>query len=153
LLTGLAGAVGAALISIPPVAAADEAVLPNVNVYPPISPVDFAVLEGVWYAFATPDGLTCVIQKDRNAYGCSGPIPGAPEGANLVSAVGGEEPAFATTAAPVFAIVGTPKPLAPQTRLSYRNISCAIDAAGATACVNSSSQHGFMLSPGGSFTA
>jgi len=154
MLTGLAGvAVGAALIAIPAVAGADEAVLPNINVYPPISPAEFSVLDGAWYAFGTPDGLTCVLDKSRNAYGCSGPIPSAPNGANLVSGVGGEEPGFANSAAPLFAVAGPVTPLPPQTRISYRNVSCAIDAGGATVCVNSATQHGFVLSPSGSFTA
>jgi hypothetical protein len=61
---------------------------PNINAYRPISPVDYAVMGGVWYAFVTPDGLTCVIDKGRFNYGCSGPIPAAPEVANLVSGHG-----------------------------------------------------------------
>jgi hypothetical protein len=153
LLTGLVGAVGAALIATSPVAGADDATLPNVNVYPSIAPTQFSVLDGAWYAFGTPDGLTCVIDKGRGAYGCSGPIPAAPEGANVVSGVGLDEPVFASAATPLFAVAGPVKPLPPQTRLSYRNVSCAIDAGGATACVNSASQHGFVLSPAGSFTA
>jgi hypothetical protein len=160
-LSGIVGAVGAGAYSLltsavliaSPVAGADDAALPNVNVYPSISPTEFSVLDGVWYAFGTPDGLTCVIDKSRNAYGCSGAIPAAPDGANLVSGVGAEEPAFANAAAPVFAVAGEVKQLPPQTRLSYRNVSCAIDAGGATVCVNSASQHGFVLSPAGSFTA
>lgn len=154
-LTGVAGlAVGVALIATPPVAGADDdAVLPNVNVYPSISPVEFSVMDGAWYAFATPDGLTCVLDKSRNGYGCSGPIPAAPSGANLVSGVGGEEPGFANSAVPLYAVAGPVKPLPPQTRISYRNVSCAIDASGATVCVNTAAQHGFVLSPAGSFTA
>jgi len=159
-MTGLA--VAAAALLIAPLARADDGPpnpiagntsLPNVNVYPPISPVDFSAMNGAWYAFGTPNGLTCVIDKSRNAYGCSGPIPAAPDGANLVSGVGLEEPAFANSAQPLFAVAGPVKQLPPQSRLSYRNVSCAIDAGGATVCVNSSSQHGFMLSPGGSFVS
>lgn len=153
MLAGVTGAVAALLFATLPNAAADEAVLPNVNVYPSISPTEFMVLDGAWYAFGTPDGLTCVIDKSRNAYGCSGPIPAAPNGANLVSGVGAEQPSFANATAPVFAVAGEVKQLPPETRLSYRNVSCAIDAGGATACVNSASQHGFVLSPAGSFTA
>jgi hypothetical protein len=160
IMTGLA--VAAAALLIAPVARADDGPrnpiagntnLPNVNVYSPVSPVDFSVRDGAWYAFGAPNGLTCVIDKSQNAYGCSGPIPAAPDGANLVSGVGLEEPAFANTAQPLFAVAGPVKQLAPQSRLSYRNVSCAIDAGGATVCVNSSSQHGFMLSPAGSFVA
>ncbi len=154
MLTGLTGAVGAALIATSPIAVADEKpALPNVNGFPPISPVEFAVMDGTWYAFGTPNGLTCVIDKSRNTYGCSGPIPAAPDGANLVSGAGPEEPAFANTAGPVFAAAGPVKPLPPQSRLSYRNIACAIDGGGATTCQDTASQHGFVLSPAGSFTA
>ena len=163
IVTGLIGVVGAAMsLLIAPVACADDGPpnpiaantsLPNVNVYPPISPVDFSVMDGAWYAFGTPNGLTCVIDKSRNSYGCSGPIPAAPDGANLVSGVGLEQPAFANSAQPLYAVAGPVKQLPPQSRLSYRNVSCAIDAGGATVFVNSSSQHGFMLSPAGSFAA
>ena len=154
-LTGLAGAAAAALIATAPAAWADDpappAPLPNVNVYPPISPAQFSVLDGAWYAFGTPDGLTCVIDKGRNGFGCNGALPAAPGGANLVSAVGAEQPAFSSATGPVFGAAGPVKPLPPQTRLSYRNVACAIDAGGATVCVNTSSQHGFVLSPAGSF--
>jgi hypothetical protein len=158
--TGLTGAAITMLIA--PIAWADNgpanpiagnAGLPNVNVYPPISPVDFTVNGGTWYAFGAPGGLTCIIDKSQNAYGCSGPIPAPPDGANLVSAVGGEKPAFANSAQPLFAVAGPVKQLPPQSRLGYRNVSCAIDAGRATACVNTSSQHGFVLSPAGSFAA
>ena len=153
MLTGLAGAAGAALIATTPVAWADDPVLPNVNVYPSISPAEFSVLSGAWYAFGTPDGLTCVIDKGRNGFGCSGAIPAAPEGANMVSAMGAEAPTFAKATAPLFEVAGPVKPLPPQTRLAYRNTACAIDAGGATVCVNTSSQHGFVLSPAGSYVA
>jgi hypothetical protein len=151
-LTGLVFAATAALIGTAPVASADDpAPLPNVNVYPPISPAQFSALDGAWYAFGTPDGLTCVIDKGRNGFGCSGPLPAAPGGANLVSAVGAEEPAFSNATGPVFEAAGPVKPLPPQMRLAYRNVACAIDAGGATVCVNTSSQHGFVLSRAGSF--
>jgi hypothetical protein len=83
----------------------------------------------------------------------TGAIPAAPGGANLVSGVGAEEPAFANSAVPLFAAAGPVRQLPPQTRLSYRNVSCAIDDGGATVCVNYGSQHGFVLSPAGSFAA
>ncbi len=54
------------------------------NAYAPVKPSEFAVLDNTAYAFTTPDGLTCMMQRS-GGYGCSGPIPGAPEGANLVS--------------------------------------------------------------------
>lgn len=155
LLIGLAGAVGAALILTPVTASADPPPppppAPNVNAYPPIPPADFTVLDGQWYAFGTPDGLTCIIDKTKVNYGCSGPIPGAPDGANLVSGGPGGAPAFANTAAPVFAVAGPVKSLPPNTRLSYRSISCAIDGGGVTTCMNSAFQTGFVISPAGSY--
>jgi hypothetical protein len=155
MLIGLAGAVGAALITAPPSALADPPPppppAPNVNAYPPIPPADYAVLDGAWYAFGTPDGLTCIIDKGKVSYGCSGPIPGAPDGANLVSAAPGGAPTFANTAAPVFAVAGPVKPLPANTRLSYRSISCATDGGGVTTCMNSAFQNGFVISPAGSY--
>jgi hypothetical protein len=159
-LTRGAVAVGAAavLLATAGVADADPTTpapppLPNVNSFPPISPVDFAVLDGAWLAFSAPGGVTCMIDKGRNAYGCSGTLPAAPDGATLVAATGPEEPAFANSSGNAFGAAGAAKPLPPQQRLSYRNIACAIDAGGATTCQNTSTQHGFVLSPAGSFTA
>jgi hypothetical protein len=160
LLTGVIGVAGSAavLIATPGVAWADKdepPPLPNVNAYPPISPVDFTTMNGTWYAFGAPGGLTCVIDRGRNAYGCSGPIPAPPqgsEGVNLISAASPEEPSFASAAGDVFAAAGPVKPLPPHQRLSYRNIACAVDGA-ATICTNTATQHGFVLSPAGSFAA
>ena len=159
LLTRVAVAVGAAavLIAVPSAASADPKdpeppPLPNVNAFPPISPVEFNALDGRWYAFGAPGGLTCIIDKPNHVYGCSGPIPAAPEGASMVTGMGPEQPTFANTAGPAFASAGDVKPLPPKSRLSYQNIACAIDGA-ATICVNTASQHGFVLSPAGSFTA
>lgn len=155
---GVAVGAAAVLVAAPSVASADPKdpeppPLPNVNAFPPISPADFTVMNGTWYAFGAPGGLTCVIDKSRNAYGCTGPIPGAPDGANLVSGAGPGEPGFANAGGNVFAAAGTVKPLPPQSRLSYRNIACAIDGGGVTSCQDTASQHGFVLSPAGSFTA
>jgi hypothetical protein len=153
-LIGLASAVAAALIAAPGVACADPDAPPpppNVNAYAPIAPADFSVMNGAWYAFGTPDGLTCIIDRGRGNYGCSGPIPGAPDGANLVSGDQVGAPAFANTDTPAFSVAGPVKPLPPNTRISYRAISCGTDGKGTTTCLNSAYQSGFVISPGGSF--
>ncbi|HUO37061.1 MAG TPA: hypothetical protein VMU34_04095 [Mycobacterium sp.] len=155
-LTGLAGAVAAALMAVPAVAGADPDAPPpppppNVNAYPPVSPADYSAMSGAWYAFGTGDGLTCVIQKGSGGYGCSGPIPGAPNGANVVSGGATGAPDFANADASVFAVAGPVKPLPPNTRLSYRQISCGTDGAGTTSCLNSFDQSGFVITPGGSY--
>jgi hypothetical protein len=156
MLTGLAGAVAAVGIAAPATAWADPDAAPpppapNINAFAPISPADYSAMSGAWYAFSTPDGLTCVIQKGSGGYGCSGPIPGAPNGANMVSAGATGAPDFANTDGPVFSIAGPVKPLPPNTRLSYRQISCGTDGAGVTSCVNSYDQSGFVISPAGSY--
>lgn len=153
-LTGVAGAVGAALIVVSGAARADPDASPpppNVNIYPPVSPADFSAMGGAWYAFGTADGLTCVIQKGSGNYGCSGPMPGAPNAANMVSGGPAGAPDFANADAPVFAVAGPVKPLPPNTRISYRQISCGTNGAGLTTCLNSYDQSGFVISPGGSY--
>ena len=69
ILRFLSGAVGAAVVVVAAVAPAwadpdpmpAPPPLPDVNAYAPISPVDYAAMEGNWYAFAGPVGVTCVI--------------------------------------------------------------------------------------------
>lgn len=125
--------------------------LPDVVLFTPISPVDYTVMSGNGYAFAGPSGITCVINKLSVSYGCSGPLPGAPEGANLVS--GGEvgPPGFSSANRALFTEPGNVKSLPPNTRLSFRDISCGVDGAGVVACVNSRDQVGFMIGPAGTF--
>ncbi|WP_299558173.1 hypothetical protein [uncultured Mycolicibacterium sp.] len=152
LLIGLTTAAGAVATLAAGVAAAqpDPAPepLPNVNALPPVKLPEYAVMDGHWYAFRTPEGLTCVLQRS-GGYGCSGPIPNAPGGANLVS--GGPGPAgFATTAGDVFAVVGEAKPLPANTRISYQTISCGFDGTNTT-CVDSRTGSGFVITPGGSW--
>lgn len=125
--------------------------LPNVNAYAPISPVGYTVNNGQWYAFAGPAGVTCILNRANGDYGCSGPLPGAPEGANLVSAGAVGAPTFSSTPTPLFAGVSPAKALPPNTRLSFREVSCGVDGAGVVACVNSRDQVGFVVGPAGSF--
>ena len=93
------GAAAAAMVSVPGIATAEPPEPPppppppNVNAYALVKPSEFAVLNNTAYAFTTPDGLTCMLQRS-GGYGCSGPIPGAPEGANLVSGAIGVVPGF-----------------------------------------------------------
>lgn len=125
--------------------------LPNVNAYTPVSPVEYTVMNGNWYAFAATPDITCVLDRQNGSYGCSGPLPGAPNGANLISGGPSGPPGFSSTGRPMYAAAGTAKPLQPNTRLSFRDISCGIDGAGTTACVNSREQIGFVITPTGTF--
>jgi hypothetical protein len=152
LVIGVVGAAGAAVVCVPGFAAAEPEPapppLPNINSFAPVKLSEYVVMDNNWYAFSTPDGLTCVLQKS-GGYGCSGPIPAAPNGANLVSG-GPGAPGFSNTAAPVFGVVGAAKPLPPNSRMSYQTVSCGNDGV-VTTCVDSRNQSGFVLSPGGSF--
>ena len=142
------GAHGVAAADPPPVPAPQPPPPPNVNALAPVKLSEYAVMDNSWYAF-TSTGLTCVLQKG-NGYGCNGPIPGAPDGANLVSGSYGGVPAFANTAGPVFAAAGAAKPLPAGSRISYQTVSCGNDGA-TTTCVDSRSQSGFVISAAGSF--
>ena len=154
-LIGVLGA--AAVVGVPGIAAAEPPPdpapqpppLPNVNALAPVKLSDFAVMDNNWFAFSTPDGLTCVLQKG-NGYGCNGAIPGAPEGANLVSGSYGGVPGFYNTAGNVFAAAGAVKPLPAGSRISYQTVSCGNDGV-TTTCVDSRAQSGFVISPTASF--
>jgi hypothetical protein len=122
---------------------------PNVNALAPVKLSDYAVMDGNWFAFITPEGVICALQKG-NGYGCSGPIPAAPEGANLVSGSYGGVPGFSIAPGNVFAAAGAAKPLPIGSRISYQTVSCGNDGA-TTTCVDSRNQSGFVISPAGSF--
>ena len=153
LLIGVVGAAGVALIGVPGIAMAQPPAPPppppppNVNAYAPAKLSEYQVMDNQWYAFKTPDGLTCVMQRN-GGYGCSGAIPGAPEGANLVSG-GPGVPAFANSQGDVFGGVNA-NPLPAGSRLSYQTVSCGSDGS-VTTCSDSRNQSGFVLSPAGSF--
>ncbi|OBF48730.1 hypothetical protein [Mycolicibacterium monacense] len=153
ILAGTATAVGAAAMTAglaaaqPPAPAPPPA--PNVNAWPPVSPAEYTAMNGTWYAFGAPGGLTCVIQRG-GAYGCSGPIPAAPGGANLVSGGIGGVPTFANAAAPFSNVVETVKPLPPNTRVSFQTVSCGTDGT-MTTCVDAHNGAGFVISPTASF--
>lgn len=143
-------------VALPATASADPDVpppppIPNVNAYTPLNPADYAAMGGTWYAFAGPPGVICIINRQNSDYGCSGPLPGAPGGANLVSAGQSGAPTFSTTPQSLFAAAGPVKPLPANTRLSFRDVSCGVDAAGVVACLNAREQVGFVVGAAGSF--
>lgn len=151
LLIGLVGAVGATAIGVPGVAGAEPPPPPpppNIGGFALVKPSEFTVAEGTMYAFTVGGGITCVMSRTTGGYGCNGPLPAAPEGANVVSGGQVGPPGFTTTAAPIFS--GPANPLPPNSRIAFRNISCGTDGV-MTSCQNSFDQSGFVISPGGSF--
>ncbi len=144
-------ATSAAVIGASGTAAAQPVPLPNINALPPVNPVEFAVGEGAPYAFAAPGGVTCVMDRTSGSYGCSGPLPAAPNGANMVSGYAHGSPGFAFSDRPMFGAIENPRPLPPNTRMSFQTVSCGHDGV-VTTCLNTLDQSGFVLSPAGSFT-
>ncbi|MGK2901390.1 MAG: hypothetical protein ACSLE7_00630, partial [Mycobacterium sp.] len=104
LLTAVAA--GAALIGSSAVAGAEPAPPPppppgpNINAWELVKPSAFAVNDGSMYAFTVPGDITCVMSRGTGGYGCSGPFPAAPNGANVVSGGQVGAPGFATAANP-----------------------------------------------------
>lgn len=141
----------AVLLATPGVAAAQPASLPDVNALPPVNPAEFAVNGGISYAFGAPGGVTCVMDRRTGSYGCSGPLPAAPNGANMVSGYAYGSPGFAHTDRPMYGTVDNPVPLPPNTRMSFQTVSCGTDGV-VTSCLNTRDRSGFVLSPAGSFT-
>ena len=127
--------------------------IPNAFAYMPVNPANYTVNGGRWFAFAGPPGVVCVLDTINGEYGCGGPLPGAPGGANLVSAGPNGMPVFTTTETLKYATAGAVRPLPPNTRLSYRQVACGVDDAGVVACLNTRDQVGFVVGPNGSFAA
>ena len=151
ILVGVVGAAGATFLGGPGIAAADPPPAPNINSYPSVKPLEYAVQDGAWYAFTVSDGVTCVLDKQSGGYGCSGPIPASPGGANMVTGAATGSPAFASSDRPLYGVFEGAKPLPPNTRLSFRTVSCGTDGT-TTTCLNTADQSGFVISPAGSFT-
>ena len=156
ILIGLVAA-GAAVIGVPGVAAADPEPAPpppppplNLNALEPANPTGFSIQDGQGYGFAVPGDIACVISRGSGNYGCFGPIPAAPDGANQVT--GGQQgiPTFTGVPSPFYSFATPPNRLLPGTRLSFRNVTCGTDG-NSTQCTNSFDGAGFAITPGGSF--
>ena len=125
--------------------------IPDVTSFLPMNPADYTVNSGKWYAFAGPPGVVCVLDTLNGDYGCSGPLPGAPGGVNLVSGAPVGPPRFDSADPGIYAAAGEVRPLLPGTRLSYRQVFCGVDDAGVVACLNAREQVGFVVGPNGTF--
>jgi hypothetical protein len=158
LTAGTAMATAAAVAADPvpgpepvPVPAPALPTIPDVFDYMPANPADYSAKAGRWFAFAGPAGVVCALDSINGEYGCSGPLPGAPEGANLVSAGPVGMPMFETTMEDRYAEAGVVRALAPGTRLTYRQVACGVDESGVVACLNSRDQVGFVVGPESSY--
>ena len=121
--------------------------VPDVSDYVPVNPADYSVNGGKWLAFAGPPGVVCTLDVLSGDFGCSGPLPGAPDGVNLVSGGPTGMPKFSTTDTPPYAAAGAVRRLPPNTRLTFRQLFCGVDGAGAVACMNTAERTGFLVGP------
>lgn len=119
-------------------------------VFAPVSPSDFAQSNGEVYAFAAPGDLLCVMSRGTGGYGCSGAIPAAPGGANVVTGMQQGAAGFANADRPIYSFETLPKRLEPGTRISFRNVTCGTDGT-MTVCSNSYDGGGFVISPAASY--
>lgn len=149
-LAGLTIAVAA--VSMPAASADPEPTPapPSVLGLTPVSPVPFTVADGI-YAFSAPVGVNCVVSKTSRSYGCSGTIPGAPNGANTVTGGAAGEPGFSLADRPIFHFDGTPQELGEGTRIGTGTISCGV-VGGGVVCDNSFDQTGFVITTAGSYS-
>lgn len=153
ILIGLVAA-GAAVLGAPGVASAEPDPAPppppNANAFAPVLPSEYALQDGEIYAFVVPGDITCVMSRGTGSYGCSGPIPAAPNGANTVTGTQQGAPGFANADRPLYLFDTLPKRLEPGTRINFRNVACGTDGT-TTVCNNNFDGGGFVLSPTGSF--
>jgi hypothetical protein len=156
LMAVVSAAVGAG-VGVPGVAAADPSPAPpppppplNLNALASVKPSDFAMQNGEYYAFAVPGDIACAISRRSGNYGCTGPLPAAPDGANAVTGAQQGPPTFLSDNRPLFGFDGLPNRLLPGSRIAFRNVTCGTDGT-VTMCSNSFDGAGFVLSPGGSY--
>ena len=153
ILIGLVAA-GAAVIGAPGVASADPEPAPppppNANVFAPVKSSEFAMQNGEIYGFVVPGDITCVMTRGSGSYGCSGPIPAAPNGANVVTGSQQGAPGFANADRPLYIFETPPKSLPAGSRISFRNVACGTDGV-TTVCNNNFDGGGFVIGPAGSF--
>lgn len=158
MLTGLVAA-GLMMAAVPVIAAADPPPSPlpappppplNLNALAPVKPSAFAMQDGEYYGFAVPGDIVCAISRKTGKYGCSGPLPAAPDGANAVTGAQQGPPTFMSDSRPLFNFDGLPNRLLPGSRISFQNVTCGTDGR-ITMCSNSFDGAGFVLNPAGSY--
>ena len=152
LLIGAVGAAGATILGAPGIAAADPPPMPDINSYPPAKPSEYAVQDGAWYAFTRArrrdvragQAVRRVRLQRPDSRSAERRQHGHRHGVGLARVR--QLPPSRSTAS-----FDGAKPLPPNTRLSFRTVSCGTDGV-TTACRNAADQSGFVISPAGSYT-
>jgi hypothetical protein len=114
----------------PPPAAASP--FPDIKYYDRVDARPFAVPGGVW--FLTPNGQNCGIWR-RGSFGCTGSIPGAPQGTRHIGWIDGDRAVhYDWTVAVRFPNSKAQLPLRPFSVITHEGTTCAITPAGGTYC-------------------
>ena len=130
-------ACGAVIGSAAAPAVADRTSYPDISAYASVGGLQkFRLVDtdGVW--FTTPVGLKCAIGDD-GSYGCSGVLPGTPNGDNEIGWFPGDSlPRLYHTDTPKFALVSRQSIVNPLSVLAYHGSRCAVDEEGSVYCIN-----------------
>lgn len=114
--------------------AAEAAVnpFPDIRYYDRVDAAPFAVPGGVW--FRTPGGQNCGIWN-RGSFGCTGVIPGAPQGTRHIGWIDGDRAVhYDWTVAVRFPGAQAQLPLAPFSVITHEGTTCAVTPNGSTYC-------------------
>lgn len=110
---------------------------PDVSQYKEVSNTEtFRVTDeaGVW--FTTPLGVRCAIEDD-GSYGCSGELPGAPQGENEIAWFAGDPfPRLYHTEVPRFSSDAGQTIVFESTYIDYRGSRCAATRESAAYCIH-----------------
>lgn len=153
----------------PGVATATPPKFPDTNAFQPVDPARYTIgfgRGGGGVFFATPDGLQCGWAslangpQDHVSAGCSGPIPGLPEGAprgRYGCQSVGTASSMASDLSPYGFFDGTcPAITSPMLNVGQKitaaNTTCLVGADRLTACIDPILNRGFVLQSSGSWT-
>jgi hypothetical protein len=152
-------AIGLVLASTPPVHAdpIDIPIAPNpypkdsivLTTYTRLAPADYFIpgLYGVY--FLSPGGLNCGIWL-RGSFGCAGPLPGAPPGADHIGWFNGDTNVHNDWAIAVgFPRAQAQQVLPPRSYLNWNETTCATTADNSTYCYRGMFR--FLITPNGTY--
>lgn len=132
-------AIMAAVLGAPVTALADpsppEAVIdpfPDIRYYDVVAPEPYVLPGGVW--FTAPGGQNCGIWG-RGNFGCSGDIPGAPDGVRHIGWLNGDRAVhYDWSMAARFPTTQAQNPLPPHGKISHEGTTCAVTVDGRSYC-------------------
>ncbi|WP_234807676.1 hypothetical protein [Mycolicibacterium bacteremicum] len=118
--------------SAEPPAPAAASPWPDIKYYDRVDALPFAVPGGVW--FTTPNGQNCGIWR-RGSFGCTGFIPGAPQGTRHIGWIDGDRAVhYDWTVGIRFPNSQAQLPLRPYSVIAHEGTTCAITPLSGTYC-------------------